>query len=220
MSVPAAIRSGELRDIGRFLLRVYAAPREVFGELGGHPARSAIGAVAMVGMSVLYAIVPVFLAILDGVPVPEPFLRIPSDRYFYWAAYFYLPALLAGWVFGSAVFQILARSLGGLGTFEDTLALVGFATATATAAALIPDLLVTTVQIAGLMDYGAWRQSVDGFGPWFFLTWAYLIAYAVLFLVFYAAIGRTLHGLGRGRAALCATASFVAYQGFILIFIR
>jgi hypothetical protein len=196
------------------------APHEVFSELSRHPARGAIGAWAMVVMSALYTIVPVFLTVLKGVPVPEPFLRIPSDRYFYWASYFYVPALLAGWVFGSAVLQIVARSLGGTGTFEDSLVLIGFATATATAAALVPDLLVTSVQIAGLMDYGAWRRSVDGFGPWFFLTWAYLIAYAVLFLAFYVAVARTLHRLEGWRAATCGVVGFAAYQGFILIFIR
>lgn len=217
---PVTIQRSKIEDFGRLLLRVYTAPGEVFGELGDHAARAAIGAVAMIGMSVLYAVVPIFLAVLGGVPVPEPFLRIPSAQYFYWASYFYVPALLAGWVFGSAVFQIVARAQGGAGRFEDTLALVGFATAAATAAALIPDLLVTSAQIAGLMDYGAWRQSVDSFGPWFFLTWAYLIAYVVLFLAFYAAIGRTLHGLNRWRAAVCGAAAFAAYQGFILIFIR
>jgi len=115
----------------------------------------------------------------------------------------------------------VARWLGGRGSFEDTLALVGFATAAATAAALIPDLIVTSVQIAGLLDYGVWRQAVDTLlSPWFLVTWAYLVAYRVLFLVFYAAVGRELHGLGTWRVWLTSLIGFLAYQGFILIFIR
>jgi hypothetical protein len=205
----------------RRLARVYLRPTETFAELARDPDRLRIGALAMLGMSALYTIVPIFLTILHGVPVPPPFLRIAPERYFYWASYFYLPALLAGWVFGSAIIQIVARSLGGKGTFEDTLALVGFATAAATAAALIPDLIVTSVQIAGLLDYGIWRRAVDTFlSPWFLATWAYLLAYLVLFLAFYAAVGRELHGLGKWRARLTSLVGFLAYQGFILIFIR
>jgi hypothetical protein len=211
---------GSAKSLGR-VLRVYIRPREAVAELALDPRRYRLGWQAMLAMAALYTIVPVFLAILHGVPVPPPFLRIPADQYFYWASYFYLAALVAGWIFGSAVFHILARSLGGVASFEDCLALLGFATATATLPALVPDLAVTSVQMLGLLDYGVWRREVDTFlSPWFVLTWTYLVAYAVAFVVFYGAIARELHGLRGWRAWLTSLVGFTAYQGFILIFIR
>ena len=178
------------------------------------------GALAMLAMALAYNIVAIFLAVLHGIPSPAPFLAIPADRYFVWAAIFYTPALLAGWVLAAAVAQIVARRLGGSGSFEDTLALLGHATALATLPALVPDLVITFVQVAGWMDYAPWYASVHGGGIWFWIVWAYLILYLAAFLVLYPAALRAVHSLSRQRAAVAGTIAFFVYQGFILIFIR
>jgi hypothetical protein len=204
----------------KYFPRVFYSPREVFERLLNDRSRQQIALAAMVAMALLYSFVPVFLAILDGIPYPEPFLRIPDDRYFYWASYFYVPVLLLGWVFGSAVLQLTARWLGGSGSFEATFALTGFATAAASLAALLPDLAITLVQVVGLMEYREWFASVHGGGAWMYIVWAYLILYLALFLVFFAVTAEVVHRLPWRRAAIAGTVGFAAYQGFILIFIR
>jgi hypothetical protein len=185
-----------------------------------HPRRLALGAGAMLVMSLAYNIVAINLAIIGGVPVPPPFLAIPADGYFFWAALFYTPALMAGWVFAGACVQLAARALGGNGSFEDTLAVLGVATAIATLPALLPDLAITFVQLAGAMDYAAWRASVDGFGVWFWIVWAYLVVYIAAFAVLYPAAVRAAHHLAGPAAWVAGLAGFALYQGFILLFIR
>ncbi|HZP19806.1 MAG TPA: YIP1 family protein [Bauldia sp.] len=190
-----------------------------FARLLRDPRRLRIAWQAMLAMSFAYALVSVFLAGLHGIPW-TPFLRIPDDSYYFWASFFYVPVLMLGWVFGAAILHLSARGLGGTGSFEDTLALAGVATALATLSSLVPDLLITGAQITGLADYAAWYASVQGGGFWFVATWTYLTLYLVLFLWFYARVVAAAHGLAGYRLAVATLAGFAAYQGFILIFIR
>jgi len=185
-----------------------------------NPRRLALGTLAMVAMSLAYNVVAINLAIIGGVPAPPPFLAIPADRYFFWASFFYTPALLAGWVFASACVQLMARRFGGAGQFEDTLAVLGVATVVATLPALVPDLAITFVQVFGWMDYAPWRESVDTFGVWFWIVWAYLAVYILAFVVLYPAAVRAVYDLAGAGAWIGGIAGFALYQGFILLFIR
>jgi hypothetical protein len=188
--------------------------------VGEEPHAHRTGLISMIAMSLAYTLVSIFLAIIGGTPNPTPFLRIPSEEYFFWASFFYAPLLLLGWVLGSAVAQIAARALGGPGTFEATLAALGIATAIATLPALVPDLALTFVQAIGVMDYEPWFYSVTHGGVWFWIVWAYLGLYLLAFLVLYPAAIIAVHRLARGRAAVAGIAGFAAYQGFIFLFLR
>jgi hypothetical protein len=209
-----------MHSLAPYLSGVFTRPTLTFAGLLLDPARMRIGALSMLAMSLLYTLVSINLAVIGGTPNPAPWLRIPTAEYFYWASYFYAVALIAGYVFASAVTQLLARALGGTGGFEDTFALFGFATSMATLPALVPDLALTFLQVAGLMDYAPWFQSVTHGGAWFYLVWVYLLAYVAYFCAFYPAVVRVVHRLSGYRAALAGLAGFVAYQAFVFVFIR
>jgi hypothetical protein len=200
--------------------RAFLHPLESFRYLLLDRHRGARGFVAMFTVGMLYTLVAHFLDRLHAPPVPPPFLAIPADRYFHWATYFYTLSMLAAWVLASAILQVSSRLLGGWGTFEDTLALAGWASALGTLATLLPDLTLTSVQVMGLADYGTWRYSVDHGGAWFYIVWAYLLLYGALFLVFYTAVVRVVHRLSVGKSALVGTVGFLAYQGFLILFAR
>lgn len=174
----------------------------------------------MIAMSAAYTLVAVFLAIIGGTPNPQPYLRIPSEQYFFWASFFYAPVLILGWVLAGAVMQIVGRALGGSGSFEGTLAVLGVATAVATLPGLVPDLALTFVQLTGAMDYEPWFYSVTHGGVWFLIVWVYLGLYLLAFCILYPAAAMATHGLGRGRAVVVGLVSFAVYQGFIFVFLR
>jgi hypothetical protein len=178
------------------------------------------GFIAMIAMSLAYTLVSVFLAIIGGTPNPPPYLRIPSEQYFFWASFFYAPVLILGWVLASAVMQIVGRALGGSGSFEGTLAVLGVATAVATLPALIPDLALTFLQVVGAMEYEPWFYSVTHGGAWFWIVWVYLGLYLIAFCILYPAAAKAVHSLERGKAILAGLVSFAAYQGFIFVFLR
>jgi hypothetical protein len=204
----------------RYLPGVFIRPTEIFESLLLDSARMQIGALSMLVMSLLYTLVSINLAVIGGTPNPAPWLRIPTEEYFRWASYFYALALISGYVFASAVTHLLARAFGGRGSFEDTFALLGFATSVATLPALVPDLALTFLQVVRFMDYEPWFYSVTHGGAWFYVVWAYLVVYVVCFCVFYPTVVRAVHRLSWPRAALVGVTGFVAYQGFVFIFIR
>jgi hypothetical protein len=208
-----------MSSLARYL-PAFIRPRETFARLLLDPGRIRIGLISMLVMSVLYTLVCINLAVIGGTPNPPPWLRIPTEQYFYWASYFYAIALLAGYVLGSAVTHLLARVFAERESFEDAIALLGFATATATLPALVPDLALTLLQVVGLMEYGPWFHSVTHGGVWFYIVWAYLIAYVVYFCVFYPTVVRAVYGLSWPKALVVGLAGVVAYQGFIFVFIR
>ena len=82
-------------------------------------------------------------------PVPDPWVRIPSDRYYSWLILFGGVTLMAGWLLAAAVGQLCGRALGGRGQFEDLAASLGLTTALATLTTLVPDLVMNVLGIYG-----------------------------------------------------------------------
>lgn len=166
----------------------------------------------MLALASAYTVVCALLAWRGVDPVPAPWVAIPADSYYLWAIVFYGPALLAGWLLAAAVIQLWARALGGTGAFEDLVPALGLATALATLATLIPDLVMN---VLGVYD-GPWSKTWWGWS----LAIGWMTAYVVLFFVLYPRAVRAVHGLTRARAVLVGVGGFVVYQGFIFVFIR
>jgi hypothetical protein len=119
------------------------------------------------------------------------------------------------------VVQLLSRLLHGSGTFEDTLALLGFAIALPTLVSLIPDVLRAALTTLGLQDRRAWEAAVaqPGTADWW-LLWASMAAYVVgLLCLFPLAVG-TAQGLRRWPAVAVGFAGAALYQGVYVIFVR
>jgi len=87
----------------------------------------AYGFAAVMLLCILYS-VAVFIGFTKGA-IPsgyEPFLRIPTGSYYFWQAFFTTPVGLIGWILFAGAAQLLSRRLGGHGSFEDNLAVLGF----------------------------------------------------------------------------------------------
>ena len=93
----------------------------------GETNKVAYGFAAVMLLCILYSI-GVLIGFLKGLsPIEyEPFLRIPTEFYYLWQTFFTIPVGLIGWILFAGAAQLLSRSLGGQGTFEDNLAVLGF----------------------------------------------------------------------------------------------
>jgi Yip1 domain len=209
-----------MRGTVKYLAGALRRPLRTFEKLLADPDRMRIGVASMLVMAALYLLVCVFLAVLHGTPNPAPFLRIPSEEYFYWAQYFYVPVLLLGMVLAGGVMYLLARFSGGQGSADDTFALAAYATAVATLPILLHDLFFTFIQIVGLMKYQLWFYSVTHGGVWFYVAWIFLLMYCAYFFVLYPIVVRVVHRLRWAYSILIGSFGFVVYQGFIFVFIR
>ena len=114
----------------------------------------------MLVVSVGYAFTIAGIASSGGTP-STPWLTIPESEYFKWEVLFVIPVTLGCWILAAGVVHVLSTLCGGRGTFEDTLALLGFAIAIPTLLSLIPDAVRAVLTSFGFLSRSAWEQAVS-----------------------------------------------------------
>lgn len=184
------------------------------------PARLRRGLLALAGIGVAYAICMLLLALGEVGPGPAPWLVIPRETYFYWESTFILPVIFLGGLLAAATLHLLARALGGSGSFDDTMALVGVSVALSTLWTVLPDTVVGLLLIGGVIDPALWMQAISEPGWVLALIWVYLLAYLASFLWSFRVVAHAVYALRGYRALLAGWTSFAVYQLFLYVFIR
>lgn len=185
-----------------------------------HPRRLAKGLRDLLLLGVAYSAAILLLAFGKVAPGMASWLAIPTNEYFLWEPIFTTPVIFFGGLLAAAVMQLMARWMGGQGSFEDTVALVGPVTLIATLTTLIPDTLIGLGLIAGFIDPAHWMTEIVRPSPILAMIWCYLVLYLIAFLVLYPALVRQVHGLNGRKALLVGWAGFLVYQALLLVFIR
>lgn len=199
---------------------IYIKPDKAFQRLLADEKREKISFYSVLFVAVSYSLVALFLYLANGRPSPEPFLRIPSENYFYWGTYFYALAIIFGWILVSGFMHLVFKIFAKHNSCENIFATTGLATGAATLITAIPDLIITFLQALGIMSYEKWIYSVNNYGAWFYILWAYMLAYAVYFLILYPKAVKAVYGLKTWQAIIVGLTSFIVYQFFIFLFIR
>lgn len=169
---------------------------------------------------IAYSLAIVLLAIGGVGPGMASWLAIPTADYFRWEPLFTLPVMFLMALLAAAVMQLLARWLGGSGSFEDTVALIGPATAWATLCTLVPDTVIGLLLIGGVIDPAKWMTEIVRPSATLAMIWVYLLIYVAAFGVLYPQVARLVHGLSHSKARLAGWLAFLVYQSLLLVFIR
>jgi hypothetical protein len=81
----------------------------------------------------------------------DPWLAIPPEQYRFYQLFFYVPFGLIAWILGAGLIQILCRALGGQGTFEQNLNILGIVVFT-------PFVFVDTADtLFMILNHGNWN---------------------------------------------------------------
>jgi hypothetical protein len=170
---------------------------------------------------VLYTAVYFFLILGHGRPtVFKPWLAIDPERYYRFNVFLLAPSMLMAWLVATGVAQFLARALGGMGKFEDTASVLGFATAIASWWTLLHDLVTSFLGAVGVIDQRRYEDALSS--PTAFRTalWVLMFGYLASFVLLYAHGVGVAHRLPRGRALATGAMAFVAYQLVFVVFNR
>jgi hypothetical protein len=179
------------------------------------------GVVYLVATGLAYGICILVLALGGAQPGDPPvWLRIDEGAYFWWEAAFIAPLIVAAGLLAAAVAYVLARAAGGTGSFDDTVALVGPAIAVSTTATLVPDLVIGTMLNTGAISTDAWMRGITHPGLTLGLVWTYLSVYLIAFLITLPVAVSRVHRLRPVMALAVGWATFLVYQGVLLIFVR
>jgi hypothetical protein len=202
-------------------LRVARRPGAGFAALASDDRRLAFGALALASNAVLYTLVYLFLVLGHGRPTAfAPWLAIPAETYYHWNVWLLAPSMTMAWLVAGAVGQLVARRLGGTGTFEDMLAVLGFGTAIASWWTLLHDLATSFLGAIQVIDQRAYEDAMSSPTVFRTILWILMSAYAIAFVVYYARGTAAVQGLRRRPSLLVGALSFITYQLVFVIFNR
>ena len=209
------------RSFVSYYAGVVLRPRATFDALMGDPRRLKLGTLALLLCAALYTLVYVFLVMGHGRPtVFTPWLAIDPEDYYRWNVFLVAPAMLMSWLLAAAVAHLVARAWGGHGSFEDTLAALGFGVAIASWCTLLHDLVTTFLGAVHVIDQRAYEDAMSSPTPFRTMLWALMLAYLVAFVVLFAKGLGAAHRLPKVRAAALGALAFVAYQLVFVLFNR
>lgn len=167
-------------------------------------------------LSVGYALVDTALWVVGHLPNPEPFLRIPTEQYYFWLQFMSLVLYVACWLLAAACMHLLSKVFGGQGSFEDTLTVVGMATAAASLATLIPDLVTSFLEVTGIVEPQALEHFLWGTA----FLWFYLGLYTLLFVLLYPLAIRAAQRILIWQAVLVGLFGVLVYNFSLSLFNR
>src|SRR5690242_13010780 len=116
------------RSTRTYVCQFVRHPRRTWLELLADPARLRHGFLAVLCVGLGYALTAGGIAASEGTP-STPWLAIPPGDYFTWEALFVTPVTVLCWVLAGGTVHLVSKLCAGRGSFEDTLALLGFAVA-------------------------------------------------------------------------------------------
>lgn len=199
-----------------YLLGVIFQPITTFGKLLADRQRLRYAWSAILLISVGYALVDAALSVAGHIPNPEPFLRIPTEQYYFWLQFMSLALYMTCWILAAASMHLLSKVFHGQGSFEDTLAVVGMATAAATLSTLIPDLITSFLGVTGIVEQKVLDQFLWGTA----YQWLYLGLYTLLFVVLYPLAVRAVQKIQVWQAVLVSVFGILVYTSFLFLFNR
>jgi hypothetical protein len=184
------------------------------------PNRLLTGLSQLVGIGGVYT-AALFLLWQGGArPGTPPWLAIPAESYFRWETVFIGPVIAAGGLLAASILYLAGRALGGVGSFDDCLALTGTAIGASTLVTAVPDLVIGLLLVLGVVDAEAWMRAITHPTPVLAGVWVYLLAYAACFLVSFSAVASAVHRLSGWRPIVVGAGTFAIYQFFLYLFIR
>lgn len=95
--------------------------------LSVHPSGVKWGLYSVTLLGLLYTLTVAGLYGIGVGATVSPWLRIPAEEYYFWEIFMVFPVYFGVWVLGAGFVQLVSRPLGGSGSFEGTLATLGFA---------------------------------------------------------------------------------------------
>jgi hypothetical protein len=155
---------GYLARLARVLVEIAFRPAAVGARMRGRASFLRYGVGGCLVMGVLYTIT-VLVGYLHGFgAVWEPWLPIPAEEYYLWETFFIIPVYFLVFATAAGVMQLLARGLGGAGSFEDTFAVVALGS-------IVPTVVLMWLPETFLLVFfpGLRAEQLGGFSflpPW------------------------------------------------------
>lgn len=206
-------------SFGKYYCSVFTRPAVTFAMLMDDSRKLRFSFFAVFITALLYTFVYVFLIFGDGRPF-KPWLNIAPEEYYRYNVFFCLPSMFLAWILASGVLQLVSRLITRQGTFEQALAVTGFAISIASWSTGIHDILTSFLGAVHIIDQQQYEAAMNSPTIWRILLWVQMLIYLVWFILLFSKGSKVVYGTRTWQAALLGALAFVMYQGFFFIFNR
>jgi hypothetical protein len=168
------------------------------------------GFAAVLTLTIPYAILVLISWAKGGMPSGyEPFLRISTESYYFWQTFFTVPVGLIGWILFAGSAHLLSRKLGGEGSFEENLAVLGFPFVLMLPFSWLPEFV-------GVFTPQAWGNAINS-GP----VTAIRVSISVIWLAVVSVVAlKQVQLLSTSRASLAVIVSLVPTIGLQMTYLH
>lgn len=151
-----------LKDMFRSILR----PHKTFDQLVKDKNSLRYGACIILIIGFLYTITVIMLAASNAKIITPAWINIPAEKYYFWEIFFALPIFAMGWIFASSLIYLTGKVFIGQGSFDSTLAVMGFAFALPCLLTWIPETIGSILFATGLLTQKEWLGIIARPGFW------------------------------------------------------
>jgi hypothetical protein len=203
-----------------------------YGNMFIHPSRTyqqllisgdslKFGLLAALIPAVGYTLFYIMASSAGGAPSTfKPWLAIPIEEYFRYDIFLVAPSLYLGLIASSGVVQLISKLFHGKGTYENTVAVIGFGIGVATWSTMLHDLSDAGLGFLGIIDLREYEAILNAPTFWRGLLLTLFAIYFIWFLVLFTKGIEKAHGLSGWKSMILAFVALIIYQGVFLIFNR
>jgi hypothetical protein len=208
-----------MKSFWRCLGGTIVSPGRTFQALQADPKKISKGFRAVLLIGVLYTGTVAMLAAGGALITAPAVIAISAQNYYFFEIFFALPVSLAGWILAAGFARLLGIWGRGGGSFEGTLAALGFAVTVPMLVTWIPETIFAVLLLLGMtqeefMELMARPGFLQIFG------WAYQVV-AVLWMAVLVVLAVGIsQKLKPFRAVLIGFLTLVLFMAVMLIFIR
>lgn len=209
-----------MSKFSRYLAGTIIKPGRTFHRLLDEPDRLSLGVKAILLIGVLYTLTVMGLAAAEAQISACPWIAIPGDKYYFWEIFFAMPVTILDWILAAGTVQLLSKFFKGSGTFEDTLAVLGFAITIPFFVTWIPETLATFLMLTGTVTQQELFEITTQPGLWSIFSIGYQLAAAGWIFILVPVAVSAVQKLRWWQAAIVGIPTAVIFMFVMLIFIR
>jgi len=203
----------------RYQLDLVRSPKETIERLTREPGSALVGFKNILLAACLYDFSMVLWWMGNAKVTAPPFLRIPSEQYYFYEIFFFIPVFIAAWLLAAGIIYLLAKASGSTGSYDALLGCLGVAVAVCAYITLIPDLFQGFLFSTGLVPQDQY-VAVTGRGFPLVVVLAYMLGYLVSNIISFAAITHYTQGLSKFRSAVWGLLGFAGFFALFFTYIR
>jgi len=208
-----------MKSFWRYLGGTVVKPVGTFQALQADPKRVSKSFKAILLIGILYTITVVMLAAGGALITAPAFITLSPENYYFWEMFFAFPVVAMGWILAAGFAQLLSKWGKGSGTFEGTLAALGFAVTVPQFVTWITETVFAVLLLLGMKQEEFMELSArPGFWQTFVVAYQVLAVVWMFFLITFAVgISQKLKWWKAILVGLLTTALFMTEM---IIFIR